>query len=104
MERRKLPRIDVDAALRVRILGESRYYSGRIANVSQGGLRFISKASFPIGEVLQFDLEDHLLVGTVRYCSPERKLFATGIELVNVISKPEFDALLRALKPEFVFG
>lgn len=102
MERRKLPRIDVDAPLQVCILGEDKTHSGRVANVSQGGLRFTSKASFSVGEVLRFDLADHILVGTVRYCVKDKKLFATGIELLNAINKPEFDALLQELKPEFV--
>jgi hypothetical protein len=102
MERRKLPRIDVDAPLQVRLISDTRSYRGRIANVSQGGLRFVCSVSFPVGEVLQFEVADHILVGSVRYCVTERKLFATGIELLNVISKPEFDALLQELKPEFV--
>jgi len=104
MERRKLPRIEVDAPLEVRILGEVRSHRGRIVNVSQGGIRFTCAVSFPVGEVLQFDLVDHILVGTVRYSAREKKRFATGIELQNVISKPEFDALVEELKLEFVLG
>ena len=102
MERRKLPRIDVDAPLQVCILGEDRGHRGRIVNVSQGGLRFTCTVSFPAGEVLQFELADHILVGTVIYSTAEKKLFATGIELQNAISKPEFDALLQDLRTEFV--
>jgi hypothetical protein len=104
MERRKLPRIEVDAPLQVRILGQNSSHNGRIVNVSQSGLRFISDVSFPIGEVLQFDLADHILIGSVRYSATGARPFATGIELQNAISKCEFDALLRELKSEFVLG
>jgi hypothetical protein len=31
-------------------------------------------------------------------------MYATGIELLNAISKSEFETLLHELKPEFVLG
>ena len=94
----------MDAPLSVCILGQDTGYRGKIVNVSQGGMRFVCDVAFPVGEVLRFDLADQILVGTVRYCSPQDYRFATGIELQNVISKPEFEALLEDLKSDFVLG
>ena len=101
MERRKLPRIDVYAPVQVRIFGRKESHKGRVVNISQGGLRFVSDVTFPIDEVLQFDVADWILIGTVRHCSTGERPFATGIELQNVISKHDFDALLQELNSEF---
>jgi hypothetical protein len=103
MERRLLPRFEVDAPLRVSILGQETEYCGRIANVSQSGLRLLSRFDFPIGEVLRIEIKDHILVGTVRYSLRHEELYRTGVEVENVISRPEFDGLLQELQSEFAF-
>jgi hypothetical protein len=97
MDRRRLPRIAVDIPVQVRIFGDNKNHAARIENISQGGLRFISDVAFPLDEVLQFDLANYVLIGAVRYCALDTYPLAIGIELPNMISKPDFDALLQVL-------
>ncbi|HUA84268.1 MAG TPA: PilZ domain-containing protein [Bryobacteraceae bacterium] len=104
MECRKFPRFEVDAPLQISVVGDFVTHAGRIADVSKRGLRFTSDVSFPVGEVLRFDLADHLLVGAVRYSVRDQNGFTAGIELLNAISKPEFDSLIEELRPEFGAG
>jgi hypothetical protein len=104
MDRRKLPRIAVDAPVQVSVVGQNKRREARIVNISQGGLRFTADVAFPLDEVLQFDLADYVLIGAVRYCIIDTYPLAIGIELQNMISKTDFDLLFEELKSELALS
>ncbi len=93
---RKHPRFDVDTPAAISILGdEDGSIAGRVADVSEAGLRLILPIHVAIGETLRVEISNEVFVGVVRQSEESGDgEVAAGMELLHSIDRGKLQELL----------
>ena len=102
MDLRSETRFSTDQPVNVTILGERQMtILGRIANVSEKGMRLLTSAGAPPGVAIRVDVEGTVLLGEVCYCIREGSGYAIGLQLERVLTLTEdLSRLIRHLLEE----
>jgi hypothetical protein len=95
-KQRRHSRYAADVAVEVSIVRGSRtdHETGRLVDVSEGGLCFVGARYLPPGTSVNIEVEDCRLVGEVRHCRlrdyAAHVQFVTGVRVEEVLGGQEF--------------
>jgi hypothetical protein len=99
MERRTEPRIEVNQVVKVTRLGDEQSTgSGTVISISGGGIGVIVDHPLPVGEPVQVELPDILVLGDVRHCTQDGQQYRAGIELIQRLTQDQLAALVESLR------
>ena len=89
--RRREPRIRVDAQAEVTLLGDepAAAFPGTIADISSQGLRLVVDRVLPSDSAVRVSFDKHQLLGEVRYCLPNGSVFWVGVQLRETLTSAE---------------
>ncbi len=93
--KRKHQRFGVATHASVRVLGSKIAVEGKIADLSQAGLRLNLPATFPVGEILRAEIGDEVFVAVVCYSRKTKDGYSIGTEMVHSIKRDHLDALVN---------
>ena len=93
VERRRVPRLDLNAPVEVRVLaGNKPSRGGRVADISGRGLKLLVESPLGAGTLIRVDAGQLMLLGEVCYCRPDQGQWAVGVELEHALA--DLDQLL----------
>lgn len=92
---RKHPRYAVDTPASVSVLGlEEQPIQARVGDISEGGIKLITRLPLTAGETLRIEIETEVLVGVVRNSESAGGKHTAGVELMNWIERDALQSLL----------
>lgn len=93
-EKRKHPRFGVHTQAKVSVLGSLESTYAKILDLSQAGLKLLSPASYPTGEIIRAEIDDEVFVVVVCYCKESEEGFVLGTEMMHSIKRLHLDQLV----------
>lgn len=94
-EKRKHPRFGVHTEARVSVLGSLDSTVAKILDLSQAGLKLLSTAPYPTGEIIRAEIDDEVFVVVVCYCKESEDGFVLGTEMMHSIKRVHLDQLVN---------
>lgn len=87
MELRLTPRVPLDQAVTLVILGDPETHATAIVRDASGaGLGLVSPIPVASGAALKIEFEDSIFLGEAIYCTVTGAGYAVGVELTQVLS------------------
>ena len=96
MERRSTPRIDLNTAILVSVIGSGSSLAAEVENISDRGVMLAVRAPLEVGDAVQVNSGDDLLVAEVRHCSRRNCQFVVGLSITDWVDKGTLQTFLRS--------
>ena len=96
MERRTIPRIDLNTAIIISVIGSGSSLAAEVENISDSGVMVAVGAPLTVGDAVQMDSGDDLMVAEVRHCTARDGQFVVGLSITNWVDKGTLETFLRS--------
>jgi hypothetical protein len=96
MERRSIPRFDLNTTILVSVIGGAGSLAAAVENISDRGVLIAVGVPLTVGDAVQVDSGDDLLVAEVRHCSRRNGQYVVGLSFADWVNKGTLQSFLRS--------